>query len=96
MPAGYKASGFSLAPDSSQSDGAGGEVHRWALDFDAAVDTDITSHTIYDIRTISYTLTVTDAELVGRQLLPEPVAMWEDSDGDMQEASGSPLVVELQ
>ena len=96
VPAGYKASGFSLAPDSSQSDGAGGEVHRWALDFDAAVDTDITSHTIYDIRTISYTLTVTDAELVGRQLLPEPVAMWEDSDGVMREATGSPLVVELQ
>lgn len=96
VPAGYAASGFTLEPTSSEADGGGGTVYTWELDLAAAIDTGTYQHTIYDVRTWTYTLTVTDGELIGRQTLPEPTALWEDSSGGVQTASGAPLVVEIQ
>ncbi len=95
VPSGYVATGFSVDPDASESDGDGGMIYRWSLDFAGAVDTDIDEHTVYDVQTISYTLLVTDDSLQGRQMLPEPTALWMDTDGEVHGATGSPLVIEL-
>jgi len=94
IPAGMAASNFDLEPFGEDWSEDGSVTYSWEVELAAAEDTADDTHTIYDSQTISYVLQVNDEACLPRTSTPEPWVSWEDSDGTVQEAAGSPLIIE--
>lgn len=91
VPAGFTASAFSLAPDSTSANGDGSTTYTWTVALDARnVPGDHTA-TTYDAEDITYTLTRVGA-CAAPVTAPEATATWEDSDG-AEQSSANPLVI---
>lgn len=91
VPAGFVASGFSVAPDVTVVNGDGSTTYGWTVALDARTVVAGHGNTTYDTVDVTYTLTRSGA-CAGTVTAPEATATWSDRDG-AEVSTANPLVV---
>ncbi|MFN7144738.1 MAG: choice-of-anchor D domain-containing protein [Myxococcota bacterium] len=91
VPAGWTATDFSETPARTEVGTDGETVHVWDVTLAARVETGLYEQTLYDERSITYTLTVPPCR--GRQYADPMYTSWRDTDDTARIASANPLVV---
>lgn len=94
VPAGYAASGFSVAPTRTEAGDDGATVYVFAVALDARETTGLYQDTLYDEETITYTLAT--PACAGRQTLPEMETRWTDAEGVERTDTANPLIVDCR
>ena len=92
IPDGWVATNFSVEPDRYETNDDS-TTWFWSFEMAGAIDTDETSHTIYDDRTLTYELVRAGGDCAARMYFETPGASWIDGSGDAQISEGSPLLV---
>ena len=91
IPGGWTASDFSVPPDRTEDGDEGATIYVWDIALDAREETDLSTQTVYDEATITYTLGVPPCR--GREYADPMSTTWTDADGTTRVARANPLVV---